>query len=219
MQIGISQPLGFVTLSVIQALASTTVAFFYDWRVTIVVLATFPILAVALAFIGRGLQPAIQEHEAKLLESANIVELAISNIATLKCFSTQTQEYGRYGTSLNKTASCYGEQARIIALQSGFMRFGSIAVVLIAMFYGTNLIHQGKSDAGKILTSFWSALAVSKAIDEVLTHFHNLEKGRAAAAALQATIQSVQKGRRSHLSVSGYMPGSLTGDIEARNVR
>lgn len=217
-QLGVSQPLGLATISVVQSIASLAVAFYHNWQLTLVLLATFPVIAFALSLLSKGLQQAIQQQHSELTSATKQAGNAISNLTVVRCHNTQGSEANTYAQILESLSSHFRTQARIVATQTGFMRFAATGLLVLALFFGDHLIHNAHASPGAVLTTFWCCVTVVKSFNEILTQILVLEKGRAAAMALRDLLRQVDRGNS--LSDRSYAQtlSSLEGDIEFKNV-
>ena len=217
-QLGVSQPLGLVTISISQSIASLGVAFYHNWQLTLVMLATYPIIASALSFLSRGLQQAIQQQHSELTSATKQAGSAIGNLIMLKCHNTEAREARTYAHILEAISQRFRTQARIVSTQTGFMRFSAASLLVLALFFGDHLIHNANASPGSVLTAFWCCVTASKGFSDILTQLLVLEKGKAAAMALSGLLQQVDRGKKL-LERSHYQTlSNLEGDIEFRKV-
>ncbi|KAK5943351.1 ATP-dependent permease [Knufia obscura] len=217
-QLGVSQPLGLATIAISQSIASLGVALYHNWKLTLVLLATFPVITFALSFLSRGSQKAIRQQQSELTSATKQASNAISNLTVLKCHNTQASEARTYAHILRAVCQQSRKQVRIVATQLGFMRFAATGLLVLALFFGDHLIHNVNASVGAVLTTFWCCTTASKSFNEILTHILVLEKGRAAAVALQDLLEKVGQGKRLSDRFHGYTPPNLEGDIVFRNV-
>ncbi|KAI9816023.1 MAG: hypothetical protein M1827_002015 [Pycnora praestabilis] len=218
LQLATSQPLGFLCQYVVTMLAALGLAFYSAWSLTLVTLATVPFSAVILSVISAKMQPSIEAQEEKLTEASKIANNGISSIDTVKCFNGQDFEIWQYASVIKKAARCYLIQAHANALQIGFVRIITLGMFVQGFWYGSTLIHPGGKSAGQVLTTFWSCLMATQAIEQILPQMIVLEKGRAAGATLKAILDQVKMGRKITRMRGKRNPQFCEGDVEVRNV-
>lgn len=188
LQLGTSQPLGFVINYTVQALSSLGLAFYYSWRLTLVVLASIPLVGLTLSLISANLPDNIRNQGEEIVKATKLASVAISNIFSVKCCNTQDQECRKYRLAVRKAAAFYFNQAQINALQIGFVRFATTSMFVQGFWYGGHLVHATESNAGNVVTTFWSCLMATKAFEDILPHVPVLEKATAAGEALKALL-------------------------------
>lgn len=217
-QLGVSQTLGLATISAVQAIVSLGVAFYHSWKLTLVLLSTFPVVAFVLSFISRGMQQETEAQQKQLTLATKHVVHALSHISVLKCHNTQAAEAKNYAAILRSLTFHFHRQTRIVATQNGFMRLTGTAVLTIALYFGDHLIHNANTSTGEVTTTFWCCVTATSSFNDILTQILVLEKGRAAALALRLLLRRVRRGKASTERVQGLTPLSLEGDIEFRAV-
>lgn len=97
-----------------------------SWKLTLFMLATFPIvIAVALVF-GRYIRKLAAESQKELAAANVIVEETFQSINVVKSYTNEILEINRYGGSLNKVVD--------IAMKTAKFRGGFISFIIFALF-------------------------------------------------------------------------------------
>lgn len=218
LQMATSQPLGFAVQYTVTAFAALGLAFYTSWNLTLVTLATVPVMALLLSNVSARMQPSIDGQQEQLTQASRLASNAILSIDTVKCFNGQDGEIWQYATLIKSAARFYLRQARANALQIGFVRIATLSMFVQGFWYGSSLAGSGKRSAGQILTTFWACLMTTQAIEQILPQVMVLEKGKAAGATLKANLVQIEKGRRVAKMIGKQTPRYCDGDIEARNV-
>ena len=163
------------------------------------------------------MQPAIEKQMEQLDIATKLVSTAFSAIDTVKCFNGQDHELWQYAETIKKAARYYMSQARANALQIGFVRFMMLSLFVQGFWYGSHLVADGKKTSGQILTAFWACLMATQTFEQILPQMIVLEKGRAAAATLEALFKKVGQGENIVVMTGGKSPNYCEGDIHVRN--
>ncbi|RYF62464.1 MAG: ABC transporter ATP-binding protein, partial [Cytophagaceae bacterium] len=118
-----------------------TVAILYlSWKLTLFMLATFPLLIVAAMFFGRFIRKMSKQAQDELANASVIVEETLQAINVVKAFTNERYEAQRYGAALSRVVG--------IALRSAKYRGAFVSFVISALFgsivgvlwYGGNLV-------------------------------------------------------------------------------
>ncbi|KAI9762777.1 MAG: hypothetical protein M4579_000129 [Chaenotheca gracillima] len=218
LQIATSQPMGFLTQYSVTGVAALGVAFYYSWNLTLVTLSTVPIAAVALSFISNQMQPSIETQKEGLSQASKFSTNALASIEVVKCFNGEDHEVWQYAQAIRGAARYYLRQAHSNALQIGVVRLVILGMFVQGFWYGSTLVQPGGKSAGDVLTTFWSALMATQAIEQILPQMLVLEKGRAAGATLKAIMEKMEHGRKVTNMHGHQKPGYCNGDIEIREV-
>ena len=181
-------------------------------------LGIFPVITAGMSYLSKGLQQNLNNQQIELTFSTKQAMHSIDNIVTLKCYNTQHAELTRYIQFLEASNCYFRKQAKKIASQTALTRSFAACMIVVALTFGTYLVHETNADAGAILTTFWSCVTASRGFSEVLTQLMVLEKGRAAAVVLINLVGKVNSGSRLSENRHTITPATLEGDIEMRNI-
>ncbi|TKA77577.1 hypothetical protein B0A49_02831 [Cryomyces minteri] len=218
LQLATSQPLGSVFADISTAVASLALAFYYSWSLTLVILATVPVVVVIVGLLSASVQLNIERQQEKLTEASKYSTNAFLAIETVKCFNGQDLEIFKFSKAIDAAKTFYIRQANANALQMGFVQLATLGMFVQGFWYGSTLLDSGTKNAGQVLTTFWSALSATQAIQQILPNMLVLEKGRAAGATLRAIMVQMEKGPNVSHTRGGMKPPRCAGDIDVRNL-
>ncbi|KAG9238241.1 ABC transporter-like protein [Amylocarpus encephaloides] len=216
LQLAISQPLGYLFTEVAGSLIALGVAFFFSWKLTLVICATLPFAGLLLMWLSKGLGPAIEAQKAELSKASKYANTAITSITTVKAFNGQDYEIWQYCDTIKNVASKYMIQARTSAIQFGVTKFLMIGLFVQGFWYGLVLIRQGLNP-GHVLTTFYACLYAMQAIEIVLPQWLVLTKGMSAGHTLKIIISEAQSMPKSQKRQT-IRPHFCGGDIELNEV-
>lgn len=164
------------------------------------------------------MQPAIAAQQNGLAAASRISFDAFKNIALVKCFNGQLTETNKFLHAIQDAANHYSRQTCANASQVGFVRFVTFAMFVQGFWYGYFLVSHGKSSTGHVITTFWSCLTATQAMDQIMPHLMVLEKGKAAGTHLVATLLP-KDGFEAGPGERGLLPSKCEGEICFQNVR
>ena len=177
-----------------------------------------PAAALILARISAQITFSVEAQRQELTNSSKMASTAISDIDTVKVFNGRDFELWQYAMAIRKVASHYLGQARVQALQNGFLRLFILSIFVQGFWYGSHLVDTGRRSPGDILTCFWACLMAVQTAEAILTEYPYLLKGKAAGATIKASIIHMERGRRIIPMVGRTSPRRCDGEIEVRNV-
>ena len=217
LQLAASQPIGLLLFQLIATLASLGLALYFSWNLTLVIIATFPLAAILLWFISRGLTPAIEAQKRELSRATKYTNTAITAIDTIKVFNAQDHEVWQYYTTINRITVHYLKQAFANAMQFGVTKFLIVVIFVQGFWYGIYLVNKGLNP-GNVITTFYSCLTAIQALEVMLPQLLVLTKGISAGATLKDIMKQIQHGRVA-MDMSGTLkPDICSGDIEMNDV-
>jgi ATP-binding cassette subfamily B (MDR/TAP) protein 1 len=218
LQIAVSQPLGLLLYEIVASLASLAIALFFSWKLTLVMLATFPFVGIILFLVSKGLSPAIESQKRELSKASKYANTAVSAIDTVKTFNGQNHEIWQYQFTIKKVTAYYLLQARSNALQFGITRFLIVGLFVQGFWFGIYLVNNGL-DPGHVLTTFYACLSAMQGIEVVLPQFLVLAKGISAGQTLKSIMNEMQVNQRRANVGELITPKSCPGEVEIKNVQ
>jgi ATP-binding cassette subfamily B (MDR/TAP) protein 1 len=218
LQLAVSQPLGMLLLETMTALASVGTALFFSWKLTLVILATFPVAAGMLYFISKGVGSAIESQKRELSRASKYASNAVTAVDSVKAFNGQDQEVWQYFLTAKAITKYYLIQARSNALQFGIIKFFAVGLYVSSFWFGLFLVLHGGSTVGRVLTTFVSCASAMQAAEIVLPQFLVLAKGISAGETLKSIMAAIQDGRTTKNEDGDLVPEVCPGDIEINDV-
>ncbi|EMC94702.1 hypothetical protein BAUCODRAFT_124301 [Baudoinia panamericana UAMH 10762] len=218
LQLATSQPLGLLFSAAAQCLLCLGEAFFYQWKLTFVILSTVPVIIVLFGLLARIMQAAITQQQEKLGEAQKCTTSAFTAIETVKCFNGQTLERQKYMTKVREAGNWYLKVARASGLQMATGVFFASAMFVQGFYYGGVLIRNGEATVARVIITFLGAIGAFQALQMILPQVINLEKGRRAGTTLRAVMAEVQRGSNVWQKPGLHSPSTCRGEISITNL-
>ncbi|MFM1913684.1 MAG: hypothetical protein RIR51_1527 [Bacteroidota bacterium] len=137
---------------------------YLSWKLTLFMIATFPLL-VGLAFLfGRKLRKISKDTQDELANSNIIVEESFQQISVVKAFTSEKTEIKKYTNSLQNVVNH--------ALKAAYLRGGFVSFVIFALFggivgvvwYGSQLVDSGEIVLADLLTFIFYTIFIGGSI-------------------------------------------------------
>ncbi|VDB92539.1 Bgt-4528 [Blumeria graminis f. sp. tritici] len=211
LQLGVSQPLGFILYEAISTIFSLGIALYNSWQLTLLILINLPIMSLVLWLVSRKIERAIEEQKLYLTQSLKYASTTIREIDTVKSYNGQDHELRNYENSLRLVTRNYLIQARANALQMATMKFVMILIFVEGFWFGLHLVKKQKSSTN-IIVAFYSTLAVIQALEVALPQWIVLTKGISAEIALSSLSNVTDD------EIIGNMMDTIIPDIEHSDI-
>ncbi len=125
---------------------------YLSWKLTLFMLATFPVLVIAAIVFGKFIRKISKKSQDELAATNIIVEETFQSIQAVKSFTNESYEVNRYTSSLNRVIEA--------ALKAATMRGAFVSFVIFALFggivgvvwYGASLVAEGDMILADLLT-------------------------------------------------------------------
>ncbi len=195
---------GTLTLVVVVAMMTLGV----DWRLALVVLLPFPLMALAFWWISRHVHEASRQALTAFGELNDHVQESVSGVRTLRALGLEARSSRRFGELATQAADASFSAQRWEAAYEPAVGFTLSTAVVLALGFGGWLVWQGEMTVGQ-LTSFgmylgqliWPMFAAGWVLALI-------ERGRAAWARLEPVLAeplSVDD----HGTVAPVQPGAI----------
>lgn len=193
-------------------LVSIGIALKASWSLTLVILASLPIIIVVISTVAPRMQRNINLEKTHLSHAASYLIRAITAITTVKAFNAQAHEIARFDMILNLATTAYLRLAQINGLQQGIVRFIVLAMFVQGFWYGGWLVIKKDLEPGSVIMVFWAALMAVSALQNISPQMIILEKGKVASSELSLLCPD------EHERLEPVAEAARVGDIEFKNV-
>ncbi|SPO30837.1 related to STE6 - ABC transporter [Ustilago trichophora] len=199
-RVAVSRELGDVVQHVTTAIASLVLALYTSWSLTLVILASIPVVLIMTIVTEIGGAPWLQRERISTAHATSMVERVVEAINTVKAFNAQKKETNRFQAELKNGSRSYRRMLLWWAV-----RYGSTGGLVFATFvqgfwYGSYLVSKGKITPGQVMTVFMSSLLVSSTLNDIVQALTYIDKGKIGAANLINLMKSSDDPSRLHNS-------------------
>ncbi|CAB4376476.1 unnamed protein product [Rhizophagus irregularis] len=190
-QDGISEKVSMAFTFLVQFLASFTIAFIINWKMTLVIFVEFPLIMLNGGIFNR----LIVNYKLKVLDyyskSSTIAEESISTIRTTVAFSQQTNVSKLYDSKLEDAKSSGVKSNTFNSLSMGTNDFILNSMYALAFWFGATQIINGETTTGKVVSVFFSVLIGSFSIGQIMPDVMAINSAKGAGAKIYETIERI----------------------------
>ncbi|XP_041018970.1 ABC transporter B family member 21-like [Juglans microcarpa x Juglans regia] len=192
------------------------VAFFKGWLLTLVLLASIPLLVASGGIMSVVISKTASRGQGAYANAANVVEQTISSIRTVASFTGEKQAVAKYKKFL-VTAYKSGVQE---GLASG-LGFAMVMCVMfssygMAIWFGSKMIVDKGYSGGDVLNVIMAVMTGSMSLGQASPCMSAFAAGKAAAYKMFETIE--RKPEIDAYDTRGKVLNDILGDIELRDV-
>lgn len=181
-------------------------------------MAGIPISFIVISFTSSRMSPILKAQQSELSEASKITYDAFKSIDVVKCLNGQSSTYTLMMTRIKAAAQLYMKLAILISVQTAFPRFMSFVIFVQGFWYGSVLVHSGKSTPGDVLTTFWACLIVTQSMAQLVQHLAELERGKIAGETLYQYICADAMDESRFRTQRNRYPNLHTEDIVLKDV-
>jgi ATP-binding cassette subfamily B protein len=137
---------------VVTLLAGTAFLIITTPKLTLFMLATFPVLVVIAMIFGRFIRKLSRATQDELAAANVIVEETLQSIMTVKSFTGERYEANRYGKGLNRVVDVALKAAGFRGAFISFIIFALFGGIVAVMWYGASLVSSGEMSIGDLVS-------------------------------------------------------------------
>jgi ATP-binding cassette, subfamily B (MDR/TAP), member 1 len=171
--------------------AGFLVGFAYGWKLTLVILALVPPLAVGGVILGRLTSRLSAQVQAAHGAAGGAAEEVISCIRTVIAFGGEQTEIDRYAQLLQSAQAAVTRKSHFHGVGLGGVFFAAFSAFGLAFWYGSVLVRQGDATAGDVLVVFFSIVVGAVSIGSAAPPMQAFLAGTGAAAHIFTMIERV----------------------------
>ncbi|WP_221394685.1 ABC transporter ATP-binding protein [Dyadobacter sp. NIV53] len=128
------------------------ILFYTSWKLTLFMLATFPLLVIASVFFGRHMRRLSKKAQDELAAANVVAEETLQSVNVVKAFTNEYLEMNRYTTILKRVVD--------LSLYAARFRGGFVSFIILALFggivgvvwYGAGLVQSGEMNLADLFT-------------------------------------------------------------------
>lgn len=128
------------------------ILFFTTPKLSLLMLATFPLIVVGAMFFGRFIRRLSKKRQKALADTNVIVEETLQNIHTVKAFVNEPFEFGRYVKAINNVVSVALNMAGFRALFSTFIVVVLFGGIFFILWWGARMVQNGEMTVGQLVS-------------------------------------------------------------------
>ncbi|KAF2860393.1 ABC multidrug transporter Mdr2 [Piedraia hortae CBS 480.64] len=168
----------------VSAGAGLTMMAYVSWKLTGVLAAFFPPIAIGAFFYGRAIRSLSRRIQQNLGTLTKIAEERIGNVRTAQAFAGELQEVHRYNAQVRRIFSLGKREAGIASIffsASGFM--GNMTFIAL-LYVGSGMVRSGALTIGDLTSFLMYAGYAGSSLFGLSAFYSELMKGVGAASRL-----------------------------------
>lgn len=157
-------------------------AYFRNWRLSLVLSATLPLLMIAGFLVMKSMQKLGEKNTKTYSEAGASAEQAIGAIRTVKSLVGEDFEIERYTSRLQKTLTDSKKYTMFMAMSIGIMIMIFLSCYGLGFWYGKVIILEYKYTIADVISCFFCIIMGGASIGQMAPSLKNIGMGKAALA-------------------------------------
>jgi ABC transporter fused permease/ATP-binding protein len=153
LQSAVSANISMVLRNGAQGLGALAMLSVTSGRLTLLMLAVVPPVALAAVYYGRKVRRLAREVQESLGRAGEVAVEALGGIRTVRSFAAETKEVSRYRAAIGDSLALAFRRLKLSGIFMGVTSFAAYAAGVVVFWYGGHLVAAGALSAGS-LTKF-----------------------------------------------------------------
>ncbi len=133
-------------------IVGTIIIFYLSWKLTLFMLATFPVMIVAAIFFGKFIRTLSKQSQDALANANVVVEETLQSVNTVKAFTNERLEITRYTNALASVVTNALRAAKYRGVFVSFIIFALFGGIVGVVWYGGSLVQAKELPFADLLT-------------------------------------------------------------------
>jgi ABC transporter fused permease/ATP-binding protein len=202
---------------IVTLIGSTVFIMVSSTRLSLFMLATFPLIVGLVLLFGRNIRTLARNTQDELAKTNVIVEETLQAINTVKAFTNELFEVGRYSFSLNRAvrAALTGNLYRGAFVS--FVIIGVFGGIILVLWRGASLVFAGELTQGQLVSFIIYTVFVGASVGGFGELYGKVQSTLGASERiLEILDEPTEPTHQPH--PAGVAPLAVRGDIDYRNV-
>ncbi|PIN19671.1 Multidrug/pheromone exporter, ABC superfamily [Handroanthus impetiginosus] len=212
----IAERISVILQNMTSLLTSFMVAFIVEWRVSLLILGTFPLLVLANFAQQLSLKGFAGDTAKAHAKTSMIAGEGVSNIRTVAAFNAQEKVISLFSHELRVPQSQSLRRSQCSGLLFGLSQLTLYASEALILWYGAHLVSKGESTFSKVIKVFVVLVITANSVAETVSLAPEIIRG---GEAVRSVFSILDRPTRIDPDDSEAEPvESLRGEIEFRHV-
>lgn len=173
---GSSEALAFIVRTLTTTISCLCVAFYYSWSITLVILASFPLIIIISILFNNQIhkfQKAENDMSSKASEKLNWI--LIGN-KLIKSSNTQALEFNSSANLIEKCSKFFSKTNLFLSLQTGILKILVLTVFIQGFWFGNHVVLTQSISSGNVLVCLIAVLYFAESFNGISQYLIFLSK-------------------------------------------
>mmetsp|Transcript_4328 Transcript_4328/g.10411 ORF Transcript_4328/g.10411 Transcript_4328/m.10411 type:complete len:725 (-) Transcript_4328:208-2382(-) len=199
----------------VQVIIGFVICFWYSWQLTLVILSVTPVILIVMFLQGTCMKVLTEQELSALAGAGSKAAEVLDNIRTVRSFVTEEAEIQNYSDKINVSYFVAKKRAWISGGLGAVSSMASDACILLALWYGGQMIFAGVITTGDLISYMLFALQTVFAFQSLLSIFPQFMEAIGASGRIFELLDRVPAVNYD----GGYIaPNGIEGHIEFKDV-
>lgn len=161
---------------IIVILGGISLMLFTSMKLTLFMLAIVPVIMILVAVFGRYIRKLSKQAQSQVADSNTIVEETLQGIQSVKAFTNEFFEMGRYKVKTREIAETGMRNGKLRGAFSAFTIVGLFGAMVAVIWKGSSLLASGDLDTGELFSFVMYSMFIGGTIGGMADTFARVQK-------------------------------------------
>lgn len=134
------------------------------FKLSLIMLATFPPIVIAAIFLGRYIRKMSKQRQDALAETNIIVEETMQSVNAVKAYTNEAFEYNRFSRANDTLVDISMKFAKVRGIMAIFIVTALFGVITFVVFMGAKMVQSGTLEVGTLTTFIFVTMVIGGSI-------------------------------------------------------
>jgi ABC-type multidrug transport system fused ATPase/permease subunit len=154
---------------------------YFNTKLTLFMLATFPLLALGAMIFGRFIRKMSKKVQGYLAETNVVVEDSLSSIRMVKAYTSEKVLVTRYRTLMDSVVNLAIKTAYYRGGFVSFIVFGLFGGIVLVLWYGSRMMALGEIEVGQLISFIIYTMFIGGSVAGLGDIYSNIQKAVGAS--------------------------------------
>jgi len=214
LQSSVSSNISMALRNAVQAVGGVALLFYTSPRLALVMLAIVPAVAIGAVTYGRRVRKLSKQVQDALATSNEVAEESLSGIRTVRAFSAERTESGRYAEAVDHAYELARQRSVQSATFMGIASFAAYVSAAAVLWYGGRMVVTGALTVGGLTSFLVYSMLVAFSFGGLADSWADLMR---AAGAAERVFELM--GRTPAIASGGETLAHVAGRLELQGLR
>lgn len=181
---GSAATIGVIVQSLTTFIAAIVLSFYYNWVLTFVILASFPLVTILVGLTEKFSAPLVALDREYTARSTSRLDRVLGAMPTVKAFNSEEREKTSFRHLTENAYQAYCRLHLVWGIRTGGTQFIMLSMFVQGFWFGAYQVRTGKSTVAAVNTCFWSCVVATTSLQGIVPLLVVLEKAKIATAGL-----------------------------------
>ncbi len=181
LQTTVTANISMVLRNIVQAIGSVTMLMLTSSKLTLMMLAVVPPVALGAVWYGRRVRKLSKESQDALAKASEVAVESLAGIRTVRSFAAEKKELARYGDAISASLELAFRRIKLSSTFFGVASFMAFSAGAFVFWYGARMVANAELSAGSLLTFLMYTMQLAFGMSALAELWTDVQRASGAA--------------------------------------